>query len=207
MKNWVKISLISIGIFGIIILMFFIYVSSMFWDIGSSDETYNAASLIENFNNKQTEIYNAKKYFKSIVPKYKEVEIEFEGDKIERLVIMPQDTGRGSNTAVEFQDWNIPIKSAKADSLLKVLGWSDNSLQTLRNKLDDANCISITSAEPSQIGFKRSGMGMYYFNVFDKPIPDSLKSRYNDSCTYIYANKHLVLEYGGGAIGPQCFGK
>jgi hypothetical protein len=48
-------------------------------------------------------------------------------------------------------------------------------------------------------------MGRYSFNLFDKPIADSLKTAYNDGCTYIMVNDRLVLEYGGGAIGSQCF--
>jgi hypothetical protein len=48
-------------------------------------------------------------------------------------------------------------------------------------------------------------MGKYYYNIFDRPIPDSLKAEYNDSCTYILYNDKVVLEYGGGAVGPQCF--
>ncbi|QRQ63852.1 hypothetical protein [Sphingobacterium multivorum] len=50
-----------------------------------------------------------------------------------------------------------------------------------------------------------SRMERYSFNVFDKPIADSLKTAYNDGCTYIMVNDRLVLEYGGGAIGSQCF--
>jgi hypothetical protein len=78
-------------------------------------------------------------------------------------------------------------------------------LKTLKEKLDKANCIQIESGEPAKIGFQRSGMGMYSFNVFDNPIPDSLRNNYNDSCTYIMATDRLVLEYGGGAVGSQCF--
>lgn len=44
---------------------------------------------------------------------------------------------------------------------------------------------------------------MYSLNLFDKPIPDSLKNHYNDSCTHFMENDKLVLEYGGGAIGSQ----
>ena len=73
--------------------------------------------------------------------------------------------------------------------------------------MDKADCIQIESGEPTKIGWQRSGMGMFSYNVFDKPIPDSLKKQYNDSCTYIFYNKKLVLEYGGGAVGSQCFPK
>ena len=91
------------------------------------------------------------------------------------------------------------------DSIIKPMGWTRETLKTLKEKLDKANCIQIESGEPAKIGFQRSGMGMYSFNVFDNPIPDSLRNNYNDSCTYIMATDRLVLEYGGGAVGSQCF--
>lgn len=72
-------------------------------------------------------------------------------------------------------------------------------------ELDKANCIEIENGEPTTIGWQRSGMGMYSYVLFEKPIADSLKKQYNDSCTYILYNDRLVLEYGGGAFGPQCF--
>jgi hypothetical protein len=194
---------IIVGIIAIRYVFLFVVVFIAF---GGFDKIYSADDLIKNFNEKRVEIYAAKKYFNNIVPKYKIVEIEFASDdEIDRLTITPKDTGKGSNIAVEFEDWNLKIKSSKVDSLLLVLGWTHNTLNMLKEKLDDANCILIESGDPAKIGFKRSGLGMYFFDVFDKPIPDSLKTRYNDSCTYIYADKKLVLEYGGGAVGNQCF--
>jgi hypothetical protein len=91
------------------------------------------------------------------------------------------------------------------DSVIRTIGWTQQTLKELKQKLDKANCIQIESGEPTKIGWQRSVMGMYFYNVFDKPIQDSLKSRYNDSCTYILYNDKLVLEYGGGAVGSQCF--
>jgi hypothetical protein len=177
----------------------------MFSAMGLFDKTYDTADLISNFNNKKKEIYEVKNYIKKIVPKYKNVAIEFESDnEIARLDIIPIDTGRGSDLT-GFTDWHLKIGSRKVDSLMSILGWKTSTLTTLKEKLADANCISAQSGEPVKIGFQRSGMGMYFFNVFDKPIQDSIKKRYNDSCTYIYANNQLVLEYGGGAFGSQCF--
>ena len=104
-----------------------------------------------------------------------------------------------------FLEWDLEIKTERMDSILKPIGWTRETLKTLKDKLDNADCIQIESGEPTKIGFKRSGMGMYSFNVFDKPIPDNLIEQYNDSWTYILVNKRLALEYGGGAIGSQCF--
>ncbi|RYU86586.1 hypothetical protein EWM62_18200 [Mucilaginibacter terrigena] len=196
--------LVGLAVGGVLVFSYFAILENA---VGLFDKTYSTTDLINNFNDKRQEIYETKRYFNSIVPKYKNVDIEFEDDKIARLVISPIDTGRGSDLTVNFQDWNIPIKSKKTDSLLAVLGWNTVTLRTLKTKLDNANCISIANGEPTTIGFQRSGMGMYSFDVFNKPIPDSLKARYNDSCMFIYVNKTLVLEYGGGAFGSQCFAK
>jgi len=206
-KKTVKALIIGVSaIIGIIVIRYLIIIIATVAAFGGFDKTYSIGDLINNFNDKHSQIFSAKKYFNKIVPPNKIVEIEFkDDDEIERLSISPRDTGRGSNIALEFEDWNLKLKSKRVDSILKVLGWTNNTLSTLKEKLDEANCISIDNGDPGKIGFKRSGLGMYFFNVFDKPIPDNLKSRYNDSCTYIYVNPNLVLEYGGGAVGNQCF--
>ena len=48
-------------------------------------------------------------------------------------------------------------------------------------------------------------MGVYMYKVFDEPLDDKLTEKYNDGCTYIFHEENIVLEYGGGAVGPQCF--
>ncbi len=147
-----------------------------------------------------------KKYFNEIVPKNRFVEIEFDNDnKLTRFGIKPLDKTAGDPNGPMFLEWDLKINTERMDSIIKPMGWTRETLKTLREKLDKANCIQIESGEPAKIGFQRSGMGMYSFNVFDNPIPDSLRKTYNDSCTYIMATDRLVLEYGGGAIGSQCF--
>jgi len=173
---------------------------------GGFDKDYSVSDLKENFEKNKNEIIALKKYYNSIVPKNKFVEIEFDNDhKLSRFGIQDIDpVTRDANGAV-FLEWKLKINTERMDSIIKPLGWTRETLKTLKEKLDQANCIQIESGEPAKIGFKRSGMGMYFFNVFDNPIPPSQRERYNDSCTYILANDKLVLEYGGGAIGNQCF--
>jgi hypothetical protein len=175
--------------------------------MGGFDKTYDKAALIENFNEKRADIYNLKHYFNKIVPKYKKVDVEFKDDnEIDRINIFPIDTGRGSDLTTSGGS-ELKIGSKKLDSLLSLLGWTNETLRTLKERLDQANCISITSGEPADIGFKRSGMGMYFFNVFDKPMPDSVKKQYAGSCTYIYVNDRLVLEYGEARLARNVFHK
>lgn len=98
------------------------------------------------------------------------------------------DSSAGDITEPMFLEWDLSTKTAKMDSLIKPLGWSRATLAELKEKLDNAGCIQIESGEPTKIGFKRSGMGIYFFNVFDNPMPDSLKRHYDEMCTYIYVD-------------------
>ena len=51
----------------------------------------------------------------------------------------------------------------------------------------------------------RSGMGKYSLKLFDIDLTNDQIKQYNDGCTYIFYKKNIVLEYGGGAVGSQCF--
>ena len=48
---------------------------------------------------------------------------------------------------------------------------------------------------------------MYVYQIFSKPIPDSLKAAYNNGCSDIIYNPTVVLEYWGPAYGSLCFPK
>ncbi|GAA4812024.1 hypothetical protein [Litoribaculum gwangyangense] len=199
--------LIGISIvIGIGILVFMGWTLMVVSAFGGFDKDYSVTDLKENFEKNKTEIYELKRYFNEIVPKNRFVEIEFDNDNtLGRFGIKALDSTAGNPNGPMFLEWDLKTNTAKMDSLIEPMGWTRETLKTLKEKLDKADCIQIESGEPTKIGFKRSGMGMYSFNVFDQPIPDNLIEQYNDSCTYILVNRKLVLEYGGGAIGSQCF--
>jgi len=203
MKSLLKILLIVFATCVLIagaFLCWFIYIT------GGFQQDYTPKELADNFYKKEHEIYRLKHYFKTIVPQNKAVEIEFDGNnKLSRFGITPLDNSAGDLYGPHFLEWDLPINTASMDSILATIHWSRQTLRNLKEKLDDANCISIAGDEPSIIGFKRSGMGMYFFDVFDYPVTDSLRGLYNDSCSHIVVSDQLILEYWGGAIGPQCF--
>jgi hypothetical protein len=159
---------------------------------------YSKQDLIDNYNKKSRQIRDLKNYINSVVPANTSVDIEFDGRKRFFIFHVVENGNYDSN-------WDLKLNSPKVDTLLKRLHWTKQTLKTVYEKLEAANCISVNNGEPCNIGFQRSGMGKYYYNIFDRPIPDSLKAEYNDSCTYILYNDKVVLEYGGGAVGPQCF--
>lgn len=181
------------------LLLFFGFLFYSFSTFSFDDgKYYSKQDLINNYKQKSIQITALKTYANIIMPIDKSVEIEFDGSK--KLSIF-HIISKGNYD----QNWDLEINSTKLDTLLTALNWTKETLKTLKEKLDAANCISVKSGEPCNIGFQRSGMGEYFYNIFDNPIPDSLKNIYNDSCKYILYTEKIVLEYGGGAIGPQCF--
>jgi cell division protein FtsL len=187
------------GLLMIYFLYIFISIASVFGGIFERD--YSIDELKTEYNHKEKEIDDLIKYFNQIKPKDKSVAIEFKNDKIlERLVIVPSDTTKNT-----YRGWDINVKNLYQQEFKKELHWDEDQVDELKNRLDEANCISIEDGEPVKIGFKRYGMGMYFFNVFQKEETD--RTLFNDGCTYILVNDKMALEYGGGAIGRQCFSK
>jgi len=182
-------------------------------------EHYSKKDLIENYDLKQKEINELFLYAKNITNDgNKYVQIEFTNNRILDMFFVEMDSATIEKMKSEYAvqptywregDWNLKINSQKVDTLLNCLDWTRETLKILKTKLDAANCISIESNKISPksitIGFKRSGMGKYYYKIFDEPLTDSLILKYNDGCTYIFYKDNIVLEYGGGAFGMQCF--
>jgi hypothetical protein len=160
--------------------------------------SYDKKDLVENYEERTEEILDAKNYFKSILTDGASVTIEFDNDKELGIFHVKVDSIYQSN-------WNLKIVSPKVDSLLTELNWSTKELEILKEKLDKANCISIAGKDPVVIGWQRSGMGIFSYNIFDKNLDENKIEDYNDGCTYIFYRDNIVLEYGGGAIGMQCF--
>jgi hypothetical protein len=179
--------------------------------------------LINNLENKKTEIQNLKNEYVKLVPKDYFVEIEFEAEsKIlnvpEQITIKIYKTvkenkkskdnnviKRNDNLELVSQNWNLKPNSQELDQILKTLNWTSQTLIEIKKLLKEANCISIKNGKVTTIGFARSGMGLYSYKIFEAELTAKQKEEYNNGCEYIYYKDKIVLEYGGGAVGPQCF--
>jgi len=172
----------------------------LYWLIalGAFAPTYSQTDLIRHYEAEALELWALKAYLNSIVPAHHSVVIEFEGQRTIPIFHVQVNEAYDSN-------WDVPWDSPQADTLLQQLGWTRQTLTTLQAKLDQASCISIASGEACTIGYQRSGMGMYSYILFSTPLSDSVQAQYSRSCSYIVYKPQVVLEYGGGAIGPQCF--
>jgi hypothetical protein len=180
-------------------------------DFFSSMPTSSKKEQIQNIDTNYFNILALKTYFQSIVPSDYSIYIEFKPpEKVMKLDesidfwVFRKDK-KTNNNEVVFQEWNIEIKSTILDSLLRLTTLKRKDLQELKNYLDKANCISVSNRDEFEIGFARSGMGKYSYLIFDKPLTKEEKEKYNNGCEYIFYKDNIVLEYGGGAIGSQCF--
>lgn len=103
------------------------------------------------------------------------------------------------------QEWNLENNSVKLTEMIKSIGWTTETLVIIKKLLNEAKCVSIENGEITTIGFARSGMGKYYFKLFPNDLNSEQQKQYNGGCTYIYYKNNIVLEYGGGAVGNNCF--
>lgn len=164
--------------------------------------------LIENIDSNFAKINYLKTEYAKLVPKGFIVDIEINpADEIltikESIDLKIQHTT--GNATTYDQEWDMEYNSAKLKEMLKPLGWTGETLSFIKRLLADAKCIGITNGDVTTIAFARSGMGMYSFKLFDHDLDSGEVKTHNDGCTYIYYKKNIVLVYGGGAIGSQCF--
>lgn len=166
--------------------------------------------LIDNYERKSKEISILKMKYSNLVPDSLIVSIEFNPEN--RIISTPESINlkvfrknpNGQSTVIN-QEWNLKKKSNKLAEILPIIGWNHNHLDEIKELLDSANCMSIQNGEITTIGFARSGMGKYFYKVFDKNLTDIQIKEYNNGCTYIYYKDNIVLGYGGGAVGSLCF--
>lgn len=185
--------------------------SISFFSLGCFDSgpMYDKQDLIDNYEQNKNEILEVKNFIESKISSDNYIDIELqniEGGLMDEIL--------GRNKLQYFHieaddkyenNWNVDIDSKKTDTLLAKINWTRDDLRILRTKLKKANCISISNNKPITIGWQRSGMGKYFYRIFNFTPNDSIKNRFNNGCTQSYYKDNVVLEFGGGAFGIQCF--
>ncbi len=189
----------------------------------ASMESSSKEELIENYQENHSEIFNLKEKFDKIIPNGFKVYIEFKNDNLIDFWVFEKTNSANREWKCLFQEWGInpfdyemkpltkfdstysKFKTNNLEEIKRKINWTDSTFVNVRNLLEKANCISIENGTPSDIGFVRSGMGEYFYHIFDNPIPENEIEKWNDSCTYIYFKPKVVLGYLGGAIGAQSF--
>ncbi|HMP94268.1 MAG TPA: hypothetical protein PKD90_15410 [Phnomibacter sp.] len=187
---------------GIVLGLFILMASVYTWFHFTFKDWPNRYVTLEdvkrNYDSHHTQLAELRGWIDAKMPTSKAIDIEF-ASKDELFIFHVTDHENRSN------NWNVSMHSKLADSLLQLLHWNKQDLPLLKQKLEAANCISIQSGQPAVVGFQRSGFGKYYYLLFNRPLNGQERLRYNDSCSYLLHNDTVVLEYGGGAVGAQCF--
>lgn len=166
--------------------------------------------LINNFEQKRNDIEELQKAYKKLVPKGYMAFLELKtSDRIPGLVEgidfqVFKKNAQGEYDMVEG-DWGLEYGSDELDNLLSIIDWDRMTLLGIKNLLQTANCVSIKNGDITEIGFARSGLGMYYYLLFPKKLSKKQIEEYNDGCEYLYYKDNVVLKYTGGMAGPQCF--
>lgn len=164
--------------------------------------------LIQNIDLNYEKINALKTQYARLIPANFTVSIEFNP---ENKIVSTKETIDLKITLLKHketivtQEWDLEYNSAKLDSMLAMLKWTNKTLAIIKKLLRDANCVSIENGQITTIGFARSGMGKYSYLLFDNKLTAEQIKQYNNGCTDIYYKNNIVLEYGGGAAGPQCF--
>lgn len=167
--------------------------------------------LIANIDKNYTKIIELIRYYKKIIPPIYKVYIEFNPYQLQEKKAKTIDfrVFKKQNDTFDkeiFQEHNIELNTPQLDNLLKKSPLNRQNLQELKSYLEKANCISIENTnEYYEIGFARSGLGKYYYLIFNKPLTLKQIDEYNDKCEHIYYKGNIVLMYGGPAFGSACF--
>jgi hypothetical protein len=165
-------------------------------------------ALIRNIDSNYDKIAYLKREYAKFVPKNYIVLIEFNPENKlthEKESIDLRITHSENGGTQVFQDWRLDYNSDKLSKMLEMIHWDTKALTAIKKLLADAHCVSIENGEPATIGFARSGMGKYSYKLFDQDLTSGQFNQYNNGCNYIFYKRNIVLEYGGGAIGSQCF--
>jgi hypothetical protein len=170
--------------------------------------TSNKHKLIQNIDSNYKKVIYLKNEYSKLVPKNYIVSIEFNPAitlfKTKESIDLKIEKNENNKNTVS-QEWNLVYNSNKVNQMLKPLNWDSDALKMVKKLLEEAKCVSIENGEIATIGFARSGMGKYYYKIFNGNLTDEQIKDYNDGCTFIFYKNNIVLEYGGGAAGSQCF--
>lgn len=167
--------------------------------------------LIANIDSNYARIQNLISSYKKLVPKGFIVSIEYQPannvistrESIDMRI--QYQNPENFNSLETDQKWDMHYGSAELKRMCGRLNWNEQTLKTIKQLLDQANCISIENDSIPEIGFSRSSMAKYSYLIFERDLDKAQIEKYNNGCTYIYYKKNIVLEFAGGAVGPQCF--
>ena len=159
------------------------------------------------FESHKNEILELIAYFKKIVPEDKKIEIEFyNNSKLQRFQITEIDTfwvNKDSSYLSSYPfyfEWEVKIANIP-DSIFTKINWNYQTFEELKEKLDNADCISINNENPIEIGFKRDFfVGLTTYFIFTNYDSIKLKDIRSFRTDLHFINDSIAWNYDTGAL-------
>jgi len=179
-----------------------IYKDYLDYQVPDKYRTVIVVSLKGNANNTYAKGLELHDYMQSVLADSAAVILEFKGNRLEMFHISPPDSDRFSNF------WDDDAR-AKCDSLMSVVGLTEEEYQGIRNRLKSIGCIGIkasrTSPETTEIWFRRDGIGLYSYILSTCPFNSDEKEEIMKNLSICPYNEHVLFEYAGAAFGSDNF--
>lgn len=198
--NW-KYIFIAIGIMAVVYVGYMIIASLVL--NGAFEKRYTRKDAIDNYFNREKEITLLVSDFSSLVPDVKTNKgVSFGLGKSRNsfgIGIFLLDGSVLENYPGIDEGSDLKLDSDKADTLLKILKWRNETIIDLKEKLEKANCENISSKgeDAFVLDFKYSGFGLHSYVIFNKPLPDSLITWYNNKGDTVI-RKNVIVRYSSG---------
>lgn len=158
--------------------------------------------MAEYYEEHKTEMMELCEYMQSVLADSTAVKLEFEGSRLVLFHVAAADAHYYSNF------WGDDARS-KRDSLMSVVGLTEEEYDGIRSRLKAMGCIGIEASrnypESTSIWFRRVGAGMYSYILHPQPFTDDEKEKILENYTICPYNDHVLFEYGGAAWGSDNF--
>jgi hypothetical protein len=187
--------------------------------LGCSDPN---VEVFENYKINKKNIYQAREYFSTIMPKDLALYIRFESDTVVNFSLYQSNYANKASWNKsglfdkygQFRKFNVDLNSMELRAALELVKFTPAKLKKLRQYLKQAKCVSIgnsnafLSYERSayiSLGFPTDDLyGLEYY-IFQHPRTDKEMRAFNEDCSVKTINSEVLVKYGGPAFGSDCF--
>lgn len=164
----------------------------------------NPDIMAKHYEKHKTEMVELCEYMQSALADSTAVTLGFDGNEL----ILFQVSAAGSDGYNKF--WNENACS-KRDSLMTVVGLTEEEFENIRNQLKTIGCIAIeasrTNPKSTTIHFREVGFAVYCYILYDRPMNNDEKEQALNDDTLIPYNDHTLFWFIRGAVGADAFSK
>lgn len=163
----------------------------------------NAERLAKHYDNHRDDLSRLVQYTRQAIDPGAYIHLEFEHGKASIFHV------QAPSDPLPSQHWDDAERNK--DSIMAVVGLTPSEYKELFRLLRQAGCIGITLSSgrdddsTAVVDWRRDLMGMYSYILFDRPTTPQEDSTFLAEPMYIPYTDRVILQYSGGAIGPQSF--